>query len=83
VEDCQKVLRRLVFVENQSSLGKRWFTVRIMPCRTQENRISRVVITFADITVAKHQETASRKSQANVEKRFSHQAEELGKSQRI
>jgi two-component system, chemotaxis family, CheB/CheR fusion protein len=53
-EDTQKVLKRLVFVEKQvSARDQRWFTVRIMPYRTQDNRIDGVVITFADITVAK------------------------------
>jgi hypothetical protein len=50
-----------VFVEKQvSARDKRWFTVRIMPYRTQDNRISGVVITFADITVAKKLEAAAR-----------------------
>jgi len=83
VEDCQKVLRRLVFVENQvPARDKRWFTVRIMPYRTQDNRISGVVITFADITAAKKLEAAAHKSHTNLEERFTHQTEELGKSQK-
>jgi len=83
VEDCQKVLKRLVFAENQvSTHDKRWFTVRIMPYRTQDNRISGVVITFADITVAKKLEAAAQKAQTNLEERFTHQTVELDKSQK-
>ena len=73
----------LVFVENQvSTCDNRWFPVRIMPYRTQDNRISGVVITFTDITVAKKLEAAAQKSHTNLEERFTHQTEELGKSQK-
>ena len=34
-----------------SARDGRWFTVRIMPYRTLDDRIDGVVITFADITV--------------------------------
>jgi two-component system CheB/CheR fusion protein len=72
-----------VFVENQvSTRDNRWFTVRIMPYRTQDNRISGVVITFTDITGAKKLEAAAQKSQANLQERFTHQTEELGKSKK-
>jgi len=82
-EDSRKVLKRLVFVEKQvSARDKRWFTVRIMPYRAQENRIDGVVITFADITVAKNLEAALRKAQSDLEKRFTHQTVELDKSQK-
>jgi two-component system CheB/CheR fusion protein len=82
-EDAQKVLKTLAFVEKQvSARDKRWFTVRIMPYRTHENRINGVVVTFADITVAKNLEAALRKAQSDLEERFTHQTEELGKSQK-
>jgi two-component system CheB/CheR fusion protein len=80
-EDSQKVLKTLAFVEKQlSARDGRWFRVRIMPYRTQENRIDGVVITFTDITVAKNLEVALRKAQADLEKRFTHQTAELGKA---
>jgi two-component system CheB/CheR fusion protein len=53
-----------------------------MPYRTQENRIDGVVITFADITVSKNLEAALRKAQSDLEKRFTHQTVELGRSQK-
>jgi len=52
--DAREVLRSLIFSEKQASTrGGRWFTVRIMPYRTRDNRIDGVVITFVDITTAK------------------------------
>jgi two-component system CheB/CheR fusion protein len=80
-EDANQVLKTLVFVEKQiSAHDGRWFTVRTMPYCTQENRIDGVVITFADITVAKNLEAALRKAQSELEKRFSDQTVELGKA---
>ena len=53
-DDAREVLRTLVFSEKQiAATDGRWFSVRIMPYRTMENVIGGVVITFADITVAK------------------------------
>jgi two-component system CheB/CheR fusion protein len=77
-DDTQKVLRNLVFIEKQvSSRDKRWFTVRIMPYRTHDNRIDGVVITFADITASKNVEAELRESQIELEKRLAIQAAEL------
>jgi two-component system CheB/CheR fusion protein len=82
-ENARQVLKTLAFVEKQvKAQGDQWFTVRIMPYRTQENRIEGVVITFNDITVAKNLEAALRKAQANLEKRFTDQTAELGKTQK-
>ena len=56
-----EVLRKLVFAEKPVNTGDgRWFTVRIMPSRTLDDRIDGVVITFADITVAKNLEAQLR-----------------------
>ena len=43
----------------------RWFSARIMPYRTLDNRIDGVVITFADITVAKTLEATLRQNQSS------------------
>jgi two-component system CheB/CheR fusion protein len=82
-DDAHKVLKTLVFIEKQASarIG-RWYTVRIMPYRTQEDRIDGVVITFADITVAKTLEAALRKAQSTLEKRFTDQTAALGKARK-
>ena len=53
-EDAREVLRKLAFTEKTiTAHDGRWFTVRIMPYRTLDDRIDGVVITFSDITVAK------------------------------
>ena len=63
---CDEVLRTLVSAEKQvATRDGRWFTARILPYRTLENKIDGVVITFVDITVSKTleaelRETASR-----------------------
>ena len=51
-KDARRVLETLVFVEKQVSThdDNRWFKVRIMPYRTQDNVIDGVVITFVDMT---------------------------------
>lgn len=52
--DAREVLRKLTPVEKPvSAKDGRWFTVRIMPYRSLEDRIDGVVITFADITKSK------------------------------
>jgi two-component system, chemotaxis family, CheB/CheR fusion protein len=76
-QDAQEVLRTLIFCEKQISASKgRWFLVRIMPYRTQQNRIQGVVITFSDISVAKKLEAQLRKTQAELEQRISSQVKE-------
>ncbi len=82
-DDTQKVLKTLTFVEKQvAARDGHWFTVRTMPYCTQDNRIEGVVITFADITMAKNLEAALRKAQSDLEKRFTTQKAELGKARK-
>ena len=69
VPDAQEVLRKLGFVEKPvNARDGRWFTVRIMPYRTLDDRIDGVVITFADITVAKTLEAKLREKHTALEK---------------
>jgi two-component system CheB/CheR fusion protein len=64
-DDAREVLRKLAPVEKPiGTHDGRWFTVRIMPYRTQDDRIDGVVITFANITVAKTLEAKLRKNQS-------------------
>jgi len=64
VEDAREVLRTLVFREQSiATRDGRWFTVRIMPYRTADNRIDGVVMTLVDITAAKTLEASLRKAQ--------------------
>ena len=64
-QDTNEVLRTLVFVENQvRSLDGRWFKVRIMPYRTQDNVINGAVITFAEISDLKKLEDELKKAKS-------------------
>ena len=60
--DARSVLQTLAIKERPiKTIDGRWFTVRIMPYRSVDNRIRGVVITFVDITAAKTLEAALRK----------------------
>lgn len=74
-DDAKEVLRKLGFAEKPiNARDGRWFTVRIMPYRTLDDRIDGVVITFADITVAKTLEAKLRNEHAVLEKHLAAQA---------
>jgi len=61
--DASDVLQTLVYREKEVSTSDgRWFTVRIMPYRTADNRIDGVVMIFTDITRAKRLEAELRLS---------------------
>jgi two-component system CheB/CheR fusion protein len=82
-EDAREVLRTLVSTEKPiAARDGRWFTVRIMPYRTLDNRIDGVVITFADITVSKSLEVELRDKQAGLEKRVAAQSARLDRAKR-
>ncbi len=73
-DDVREVLRTLASTEKAvPARDGRWFTVRIMPYRTLDDRIDGVVITFADISVAKALEKKLRAKQAGLEKHLSDQ----------
>ena len=77
-EDVREVLRTLVATEKPvATHDGRWFTVRIMPYRTLDDRTNGVVITFADITAAKTLEAELRNSRIALEKRVTDQAARL------
>ncbi len=64
LDDAREVLHTLVFSEKEVTASDgRWFKVKIMPYRTQENRIVGLVITFSDISVAKKLEESLRESE--------------------
>ena len=78
VADANEVLRTLVFMERSISTSDgRWFTVRIMPYRTMDNRIDGVVITFADITAAKKVEAELRSKHGDLTRRSAEQGSAL------
>jgi hypothetical protein len=82
-EDAREVLRTLAAVEKPiGSRDGRWFSVRIMPYQTMDDRIDGVVITFADITVAKTLEAKLRGDHAALERSFADQTAKLDQKER-
>jgi two-component system CheB/CheR fusion protein len=83
VQDTREVLRTLAPTEKPiTACDGRWFTVRIMPYRTLDDRIDGVVITFADITVAKTLEAKLRDKQATLENRVAGQSGKMEKDKK-
>ena len=77
-QDARDILRTLTSAEKPiRARDGRWFMVRIMPYRTLDNRIDGVVITFADITVAKTLEARLRENQSVLEKHVAEQSIDL------
>jgi two-component system CheB/CheR fusion protein len=73
--DAREVLQTLTSEEKViGARDGRWFSVRIMPYRTLDDRIDGVVITFVDITMGKTLEAKLRSKQAGLEKRVAAQA---------
>ena len=79
--DAHEVLRKLCFTEKPvGAHDGRWFTVRIMPYRTLDDRIDGVVITFTDITAAKTLEAKLREKHAVLKRRVAKDTVELAKA---
>ncbi len=77
-DDASEVLRSLVTCERQVSTSDGlWFEVRIMPYRTQDNRIDGVVITFVDVSESKTLEATLLETLAVLQSRFTDQTAEL------
>jgi two-component system CheB/CheR fusion protein len=80
-DDARAVLQKLAAVEKAiSARDGRWFSVRIMPYRTLDDRIDGVVITFANITVAKTLEGKLRGRHTALEKRVAEDSAERAAS---
>jgi two-component system, chemotaxis family, CheB/CheR fusion protein len=69
-KDMKEVLRTLAFIEKQivSNSGT-WFSVRIMPYRTTEDKIDGLVLTFSDITTTKRMEAELKKTISDLNTR--------------
>lgn len=64
VENARTVLRTLIPVEfDAAATDGRWFTVRIRPYRTIDDRIDGVVLTFIEVTDARSVAEAIRRSE--------------------
>jgi two-component system CheB/CheR fusion protein len=83
-EDARQVLSTLIFQERTVPAGdEHWFTVRIMPYRTQDNRIDGVVITFINISATKALEATLREAQSVLQIRFTDQTAELDTAKQL
>lgn len=70
-DDAQAVLDSLVFCERDvETSDQRWFKVRTMPYRTSQDRIYGVVMTFSNITRAKHLELELQSAKHALENRL-------------
>jgi two-component system CheB/CheR fusion protein len=82
-EDAREVLRKLAAIEKTiSAEDGRWFTVRIMPYRTLDDRIDGVVLTFANITTAKTLEAKLRRENQNFGQRTASRSASGGRRNR-
>jgi len=80
-EDVRGVQRSLIFHERQvPAHDGRWFTIRIMPYRTQDNRIDGVVITFIDISATMAMELTQREALAVLQAHDSDQTIQLDRA---
>jgi transcriptional regulator with PAS, ATPase and Fis domain len=76
--DAREVLQKLGFAEKPiHSRDGRWFTARIMPYRTHDDRIDGVVITFVDITAAKALEEQLREKHSVLERHVTGQSAKM------
>ena len=74
-DDAREVLRTLTPAEKPiGTHDGRWFTVRIMPYRTLDDRIDGLVLTFADITASRALEAKLRGQHATLEKHVAKQS---------
>ena len=81
-DDGRTVLQTLVAAEKPiGTKDGRWFTVRIMPYRTQDDRIDGLVITFADISAARTLAAELGVQHASLEKRFDEQTASIKQPQ--
>ena len=82
-DDAREVLRTLNFSERSvSTTGENWFSVRIMPYRTYEDKIDGLVITFMDITTSKKLEAELRHTQNGLEKSIVKKDRDLDESEK-
>jgi two-component system CheB/CheR fusion protein len=71
IEDISNVHSDLNSIEKdvKTESGK-WYTMRIMPYRTEDNRIEGTVLTFFDITKRKHAEQKLKNSEQNYKEAY-------------
>jgi two-component system CheB/CheR fusion protein len=80
-EDAREVLRKLGSMEKPvHTRDGKWFSARIMPYRTEDDRIDGVVISFWDISVAKELEAKLQEMQVALKNRLAGKSTELNKA---
>ncbi len=77
-EDSREVLRKLGFIEQSICTTEGvWYSARIMPYRTDDDRIDGVVISYWDISVSKALEAKVQAMQVALENRLAGKSTEL------
>src|SRR6185437_419402 len=67
INDARAVLANLTPIKHEiRSRSGRWYDVRLRPCRTVDNKIDGVVLTFVDMTDRRHAEQALRQSEYSL-----------------
>lgn len=83
IPDARRVLDKLAPVDREVKTDEgRWFTRRILPYRTQDNRIDGVVITFHEITDRKRTEERIKNFSHELELEVQQRTSELALSAR-
>ncbi len=83
-KDAREVLNSLIAFERQvATRDGRWYSVRIMPYRTQDNRIDGVVITFVDISEPKELEATMIDALSVLQTRSSNQTVKLKSAEEL
>lgn len=78
-DDAREVLIKLGSKEKPiRARDGRWFSARIMPYRTADNRIDGVVVTFWDISASKQLEEELRSAKSGLESRLAGHSPESG-----
>jgi len=78
LSDASKVLETLVPIEREvRESGGRFFLARLLPYRTNEDRIAGVVLTFVDVTELQVAQEAVRHAQRELEARVQERTSEL------
>jgi hypothetical protein len=79
--DAREVLRKLGTLEKPvRTRDGVWFSARIMPYRTEDDRIDGVVISYWDITAAKELEAKLQEMRLALENRLTGKSTELSKA---
>jgi len=80
-DDAREVLRKLGTVEKPIRTSENcWYSARIMPYRTEDDRIDGVVISFWNISKAKELEARLQEMQVTLEGRLAGKSTELTKA---